>query len=144
MVIVERCFRKKGFSREVYSRIARANRKSSLAVYESKWTVFCAWCHGSKTSLFEATAPLISEFSSRKFQGGQCFFDSDGLSDRDGDHPQAEVGGAFCAGPRVFRPLVQFGDHETKKPYSLSKWDLSLVLYVLLGVPFEPMQNSSV
>ena len=28
-----------------------ASRKFSLAVFESKWIVFCAWCRGSKTSL---------------------------------------------------------------------------------------------
>ena len=55
-----------------------------------------------------------------------------------------KFGVRFCGGPRDFRPLDQFGDHETKKPYSLSKWDLSLVLYVLLGVSFELMLKSSV
>ena len=143
MVIVERCFRKKGFSREVYSRIARANRKSSLAVYESKWTVFCAWCRSRKTSPFKATAPLISEFLLEKFKEGNAYSTLTGYRTAIAKTLKPKLGVDFGVDQGLTALLNSFAIERPRSRNPIPNWDLSLVLNALLGAPFEPLEKAS-
>ena len=67
VAIVERTL---GEKEKVSARIARPNRESSLAVYESKWRIFSSWCRDRETNPLDATAPLIGDFLLEKHNKG--------------------------------------------------------------------------
>ena len=52
----------KGFSEKVAIRIARAQKPSTLGVYQGKWGVFTGWCEGRDAGPFTATPQLIADF----------------------------------------------------------------------------------
>ena len=142
MDVVQRSFRAKGFSEEVSSRLARPNRRSSLAVYESKWVVFSAWCERRQTDPFTANAPLIAEFLMLKFSEGRV---------------PSTLAGYRTAIAKTLLPRqgVDYGtDHaltlllknfEVDRPVARNPtpaWDLSLVLNRLASAPFEPLASA--
>ena len=140
---VERCFRKKGFSREVSSRIARANRKSSLAVYESKWRVFGDWCRGRKTNPFKATAPLISEFLLEKHDQGRAPSTLTGYRTAIAKTLKPKTGIDYGQDQELTALLNSFFIERPRHRNPVPAWDLSLVLNALLSKPFEPLERAS-
>ena len=141
--IVERCFRKKGFSREVSARIARSNRKSSLAVYQSKWTSFCAWCRRRKVSPFRVDAPLISEFLLEKFNEGRAPSTIAGYRTAIAKTLKPKLGIDFGHDQGLTALINSFEIERPKARNPVPEWDLSLVLNVLRKDPFEPLERAS-
>jgi hypothetical protein len=63
--------RERGFSADVIKKMSRPRRESTLAAYDSKWSVFGDWCGKHK---FSPVSPTLSQFfdflnlfSERKF-----------------------------------------------------------------------------
>jgi hypothetical protein len=44
MVAVRTSIRQRGFSEKATKRISGADRQSTGAIYDSKWSIFCSWC----------------------------------------------------------------------------------------------------
>ena len=72
LATVQRSLTEKGFSEQVASCIARPNRKSTLAVYQSKWSIFSSGrfsrCHGPRfleTKIMAGAAPTSTTLFSR-------------------------------------------------------------------------------
>lgn len=139
---VERLLRKRGFSKEVASAIARPRRKSSDAVYQARWNQFRTWCnrHGvssSKTSLNQIAKFLLSLFKEK------------GLS-------LSTIKGYRSMLASVFKHrgldisnnqdltdlLKSFNTSKTKVPKQIA-WNLDIVLKWICSDQFEPLANAS-
>ena len=57
-----------GFSDEVATRIEAPQRRSTRAVYESKWTVFVRWCEKNKVDFRSPSIKQIADFLLYLFQ----------------------------------------------------------------------------
>ena len=47
---------------DVASRVSRPQRESTLAIYESKWRIFTAWCNIQHINPLSATESVVSDF----------------------------------------------------------------------------------
>ena len=52
----------RGFSVDVASRVSRLQRESTLAIYESKWRIFTAWCNIQNNNPLSASEIVVSDF----------------------------------------------------------------------------------
>ena len=52
----------RGFSVDVASRVSRHQRESTLAIYESKWRIFSAWCNIQHINPLSASESVVSDF----------------------------------------------------------------------------------
>jgi hypothetical protein len=126
----------------VSDRISKPNRESTLAVYQSKWKVFCDWCNGGKRDPLASTAPIVADFLLEKFDSG--------LS-------TSTIAGYRTAIAKTLLPVTSIDlgqdadltallhNFEVQKPAQRNKlpeWDLSLVLNRLSSEPFEPLEKA--
>ena len=142
LLVVERSLRKKGFSQEVSSRIARPNRLSSLAVYQSKWAVFAAWCHSRQVDPLKASVPLISEFLTAKFNEGRASSTLDGYRTAIAKTIVHYTGVDLGQDRDLSALLHSFALERSRVRNPVPDWDLSLVLNCLLKDPFEPLERA--
>ena len=70
--VIKRQLRGPGFSEDVTNRIAQPIRGSSLAIYQSKWAIFCGWCSQQEIDPFNPAVTVIAEFLTGKFKGGRA------------------------------------------------------------------------
>ena len=130
----------KGFREEVAQRIAKAQKSSSISLYESKWRIFCDWCAGRSTDPLQATVPDIADFLCHLHDNKHLVIST--------------IRGYVTAINHVFKAtrdlnigkndqligLISNFERDTsivRDP--LPVWDLSVVLAVLRESPFEPM-----
>ena len=142
MLVVQRSLRERGFSEEVSSRIACPNRSSTLAVYQSKWAIFCAWCCSRKIDPLQATSPVIADFLTEKFQSGLAPSTVCGYRTAIAK-TLIHLTGRDLGSDRDLSSLLH--SFELERPTlrnPVPNWDLSLVLNVLLKDPFEPLQKA--
>ena len=52
----------RGFSVDVASRVSRPQRESTVAIYESKWRIFTAWCNIQHINPLSASDNVVSDF----------------------------------------------------------------------------------
>ena len=52
----------RGFSVDVASRVSRTQRESTLAIYETKWRIFTAWCNIRHINPLSASESVVSDF----------------------------------------------------------------------------------
>ena len=52
----------RGFSVDVASRVSRPQRESTLAIYESKWRIFTAWCNIQHINPLSVSESVVSDF----------------------------------------------------------------------------------
>ena len=139
----ERSTRSLGFSAPVAHQLARSRCSSTRRNYQSKWLTYRAWCHRHGRSVSAPTIPKIADFllylrrslglsyssiaSYRSVLSASFRFLLPGIS----SHPVLhDLLGSF----RIERPLP-----SSRVP----PWDLSQVLSLLRGAPFEPLVSCS-
>ena len=140
--VVQRSLRQKGFSAEVSSRISKPNRGSSLAVYQSKWVTFTAWCIRRKADPLKASVPLISEFLLEKYKAGRAPSTLDGYRTAIAKTLVHYTGIDLGANRDLSALLHNFHLERSRVRNPVPDWDLSLVLNCLLKGPFEPLNNA--
>ena len=59
---LKRHFRKSGFSGRAARVLSGVLRESSSRSYQSRWRIFCGWCHGSGVAPVNATVPVVVDF----------------------------------------------------------------------------------
>ena len=62
MEIVKQALVARGFSEKVATRMAKAQKGSSLDIYESKWRGFASWCDQRDANPCEADVCLVADF----------------------------------------------------------------------------------
>ena len=140
MAIITGANIKRGFREEVADRIARAQKSSSISLYESKWRGFCDWCVERGTDPLQATVPDVADFLCHLHDVKKLVVST--------------IRGYVTAINHVFKAIrdLNIGKNEqliglisnferdtsvVREP--LPPWDLSVVLSVFRESPYEPM-----
>ena len=132
-----------GFSEEVATRIEAPQRRSTRAIYESKWSVFVRWCEEHKVDFRSPSIKQIADFLLYLFQEKHLQPSTiDGyrtaISDKIGNG-QVNIG----KDENLTRLLDSFHRDKPKGRRGVPSWNLSLVLHQLTKPPFEPLRKAS-
>ena len=139
----ERSTRSLGFSAPVAHQLARSRRSSTRSNYQSKWLTYRMWCHRNGRSVSVPTIPKIVDFLLYL----RC---SLGLSYSSIASYRSMLSASFrfllpdISSHPVLHDLIRSFRIERPLPSSrVPSWDLSLVLSLLRGAPFEPLVSCS-
>ena len=132
-----------GFSEEVAARIEAPQRRSTRAVYKSKWAIFVKWCDSHKVDFRSPSVNQIAEFllylfKERNLQPGTIEDYRTAIADM--------VGNESCnisKDENLTRLLDSFHRDKPKGRRGVPSWNLSLVLHQLTKAPFEPLRKAS-
>ena len=132
-----------GFSEEVATRIEAPQRRSTRAIYESKWSVFVRWCEEHQVDFRSPSIRQIADFLLYLFQKKHLQPSTiDGyrtaISDKIGNG-RVNIG----KDENLTRLLDSFHRDKPKGRRGVPSWNLSLVLHQLTKPPFEPLRKAS-
>ena len=133
----------RGFSEQVSNRIAVPQRKSTLDLYEQKWNTFREWCELNGINPHTPTVPMIAEFLLHLFRDKQLATITvkgyrSALSSL-----MASRGLDISHDPDLNALIRSFSIERPRTVRETPRWDLSLVLRLLMRHPFEPMNVCS-
>ena len=135
----ERSARHLGFSARVTRQLTWSRRSSTRRNYQSKWVTYRDWCHRHSRSVSSPTIPKIADFLLYLRNSLRLPYSSTASY-------RSMLSAAFrfilrdVSSHPVFHDLLQ--SFRIERPlYSLRvpPWDISLVLSLLRGPPFEPL-----
>ena len=132
-----------GFSAEVATRIEAPQRRSTRAIYESKWSVFVRWCEENKVDFRSLSIKQIADFllflfQRRHLQPSTIEGCRTAIANKVGnDHIN------ISKDENLTRLLDSFHRDKPKGRRGLPAWNLSLVLHQLTKPPFEPLRKAS-
>ena len=116
-------------------------RASTLRLYQSKWRIFCGWCHGRGVAPVNATVPVIVDFLIHLHQ-------DKGLSVSAGKGYSSALNSVLALKGRdlastreitlLLRSFSRSMDPVELRPPA---WDVSVVLQSLTGAPYEPLRT---
>ena len=132
-----------GFSEEVATRIEAPQRRSTRAIYESKWSIFVRWCEEHQVDFRSPSIRQIADFLLYLFQKKHLQPSTiDGyrtaISDKIGNG-RVNIG----KDENLTRLLDSFHRDKPKGRRGVPSWNLSLVLHQLTKPPFEPLRKAS-
>ena len=132
-----------GFSAEVATRIEAPQRRSTRAIYESKWSVFVRWCEKNqvdfRTPSIEQIADfLLSLFQEKHLQPSTIEGYRTAIADKVGN---SRIN--ISKDENLSRLLDSFHRDKPKGRRGVPTWNLSLVLHQLTQPPFEPLRKAS-
>ena len=132
-----------GFSAEVATRIEAPQRRSTRAIYESKWSVFVRWCEKNqvdfRTPSIEQIADfLLSLFQEKHLQPSTIEGYRTAIADKVGNSRII-----ISKDENLSRLLDSFHRDKPKGRRGVPTWNLSLVLHQLTQPPFEPLRKAS-
>ena len=142
--VIQRSHTDRGFSEPVAQRMARAQKESSIAIYEGKWKSFCHWCQERDADPLQADAQLVADFLCFLHETKQLAYSTiEGYRTAIGSTIRAVRGIDINTDMRISALLANFARDRIRRKPSLPNWDLSMVLYMLTKGPFEPMHQAS-
>ena len=132
-----------GFSAEVATRIEAPQRRSTRAIYESKWSVFVRWCeknqvHFRTPSIEQIADFLLSLFQEKHLQPSTIEGYRTAIADKVGN---SRIN--ISKDENLSRLLDSFHRDKPKGRRGVPTWNLSLVLHQLTQPPFEPLRKAS-
>ena len=132
-----------GFTDEVAARIEAPQRRSTRAVYKSKWTIFVKWCDSNQVdfrspSLSQITDFLLYLFKDRNLQPSTINGYRTAIADMVGNDKLN-----ISKDENLTRLLDSFHRDKPKGRRGIPSWNLSLVLHQLTKAPFEPLRKAS-
>ena len=132
-----------GFSAEVATRIEAPQRRSTRAIYESKWSVFVRWCEKNKVdvrtpSIEQIADFLLSLFQEKHLQPSTIEDYRTAIADKVGN---SRIN--ISKDENLARLLDSFHRDKPKGRRGVPTWNLSLVLHQLTQPPFEPLRKAS-
>ncbi len=144
LAVIRDGLRKRKFSSQVASLIAKARRSSTSAVYNAKWKVFSDWCCQREIDPVHPSIQQIADFFAFLFEARKL-----AVSTIKGYR-------AMLSNTLGFRGLSSIGSNpflsELIRSFELSRpvfrsltprWDLSCVLWSLTRAPFEPLDKAT-
>ena len=138
---LERFAKAAGFSSRVARQLARSRRKSSLESYQSRWSIFRAWCSSKGHSVSHPSVPKIAEFLLWLWQVKKLSL------------PSIKVYRSMLSAIFKFkipslsqdpflRDLIRsFAVQKPRSPQTFPTWDLNKVLKFLMSSSFEPLEQ---
>ena len=138
---LKRHFRKSGFSRRAARALSGCLRSCTSRLYQSRWQIFCGWCHGRGVALVNSAVPVVVDFLIHL-----CH--DKGLSvSAVKDYSSAlnsvlTLKGRDLASSQEITMLLQSFSRSVN-PVELRPptWDVSLVLQSLTRAPYEPLRT---
>ena len=132
-----------GFSEEVAARIEAPQRRSTRAVYESKWAVFVRWSEENKVDFRSPSIRQIADFllflfQERHLQPSTIEGYRTAIADKIDNDPVN-----ISKDENLTRLLDSFHRDKPKGRRGIPSWNLSLVLHQLTKPPFEHLRKSS-
>ena len=132
-----------GFSAEVTTRIEAPQRRSTRAVYKSKWAIFVKWCDSNKVDFRSPSVNQIADFllhlfKERNLQPSTIDGYRTAIADMVGNDKLN-----ISKDENLTRLLDSFYRDKPKGRRGVPSWNLSLVLHQLTKAPFEPMRKAS-
>ncbi|XP_068207439.1 uncharacterized protein [Palaemon carinicauda] len=139
--VIQRLLKRQGYSSKTARRMSLYLRKSSTAVYESKWTLFVKWCKDKKIEPLEASVPIIEDFLVH-------LRDKLAMSVPAIKGVRAALGQVFLlkgidlGSSRHISMLIKaFEQSCPPSAPRIPNWDLARVLDMLRKPPFEPLKD---
>ena len=138
---LQRHTRAAGFSARVARHLGRYRRSSSLAAYQSKWSIFCRWCWDKGHSSSNPSIPKIADFllwlwreknlslsavkAYRSMLSAVFAFRLPSLSDD----------------PSLRSLIRSFAIERPRSPGDPPSWDLDKMLHHLMSSAYEPLES---
>jgi hypothetical protein len=136
--------RARGFSWEVADRMARAQKQSTIAVYESKWRVYCAWCGERERDPLDTNVVMLADFLySLRAEKRLAVSTIEGYRTAIASTLKGVTGTDLGKDADLSRLIANFAREVPKTRTSVPAWNLALVLNGLKKAPFEPLQETS-
>ena len=141
--VIKGFHKERGFSEAVAQRLAISQRQSSAGVYESKWKVFGEWCHVKQINPVKATVQQLADFLIFLFEEKKLAISSiQGY--RSCISKVFLARGIDISHNRDLNMLVRnFAIERPVQHREAPRWDLMVVLRLLMKPPFEPMNMAS-
>ena len=141
--VIKGFHKERGFSEAVAQRLAISQRQSSAGVYESKWKVFGEWCHVKQINPVKATVQQLADFLIFLFEEKKLAISSiQGY--RSCISKVFLARGIDISHDRDLNMLVRnFAIERPVQHREAPRWDLMVVLRLLMKPPFEPMKMAS-
>ena len=132
-----------GFTDEVAARIEAPQRRSTRAVYKSKWAIFVKWCDSHKVDVRSPSISQIADFllylfKERNLQPSTINGYRAAIADMVGNNRLN-----ISKDENLTRLLDSFHRDKPKGRRGIPSWNLSLVLHQLTKAPFEPLRKAS-
>ncbi|XP_068209281.1 uncharacterized protein [Palaemon carinicauda] len=139
--VVQHLLKRQGYSSKTARRMSLYLRKSSTAVYQSKWTLFVKWCKDKKIKPLEASVPIIADFMVH-------LRDKLAMSVPAIKGVRAALGQVFLlkgidlGSSRHISMLIKaFEQSCPPSAPRIPSWDLARALVMLRKPPFEPLKD---
>ena len=141
--VIKGFHKERGFSEAVAQRLAISQRQSSVGVYESKWKVFGEWCHVKQINPVKGTVQQLADFLIFLFEEKKLAISSiQGY--RSCISKVFLARGIDISHDRDLNMLVRnFAIERPVQHREAPRWDLMVVLRLLMKPPFEPMNMAS-
>ncbi len=144
LAVIRDGLRKRKFSPQVASLIAKARRSSTSTVYNAKWKIFSNWCCQREIDPVHPSIQQIADFLAFLFEVQKLAVSTikgyrSMLSNTLGFRGLSSIG----SNPFLGELIRSF---ELSRPVSRSltpRWDLSCVLWSLTRAPFEPLDKAT-
>ena len=132
-----------GFTAEVAARIEAPQRRSTRAIYKSKWAIFVKWCDSHKVDIRSPSVSQIADFllylfKERNLQPSTIDGYRTAIADMVGNDTLN-----ISKDENLTRLLDSFHRDKPKGRRGVPSWNLSLVLHQLTKAPFEPLWKAS-
>ena len=143
VAIVKRCHRARGFSDHIAERMSRAQKPSSIQVYEGKWRKFHSWCQERSIDPLDASVDQVATFLCHLHEQLHLAVSTiEGYRTAISHTIKAARGMDLGKDPDISSLMSNLARENVKKSSTIPPWDLSLVLRMLTKGPFEPLHRA--
>ena len=141
--MVRESLRQDGFSDRAAKRISSSVRKSTGAIYDSKWNI-CSWCRSKEIDPLTVTVQQLAEFLVYLFED-KDFSPFTFKGYRSALSRTIALSGGPDFGKNEFLSLMvkNFCLERPRQRRLVPSWNLALVLRTLQFPPFEPLSLAS-
>ena len=135
--------KKQGFSEAVAARIEAPQRRSTISIYEAKWTIFTKWCLMHQLDFRAPPVKSVADFlmylfQDRKLQPSTIEGYRSAIADKLGN---SSIN--ISKDENLTHLQDSFHRDRPKGRRGIPSWNLSLVLHQLTKAAFEPFEEAS-
>ena len=138
---LKRHFRKSCFSGRAAGVLSGCLRSSTSRLYQSRWQIFCGWCHGRGVAPVNATVPVVVDFLIHlRHDKGLSISAVKGYSSAL-NLVLALKGRELASSREITMLLHSFSRSVDPVELRPPAWDVALVLQSSTGAPYEPLRT---
>ena len=141
LVLIQQALQKRGFSGQVSRMVSSSVRPSTNKVYDTKWTIFAAWCEKMKVCASKASTPLVADFLAEKQTLAPTTVE--GYRTAISNTIKHVRGRDITSDPCIQSLIRSNRLRNTVTKNDVPPWDLAVVLRYLSKSPFEPIESST-